>query len=963
MLRTDGAGDTCTDCRAASPPVPSVCGVGCSEGDARNSSNRAIPLHRDVSVPGVCGVRDMPEHERWLQIKDAATAALDLPPDERASYLDTACGEDDALRDSVQRLVQACEHAASTAGLFGEPATAFAAPMLAAMRNGDSREDVAGRAVKAESVERLMSFLRLALAEHYTIEREVGGGGMAIVFAARDLRHDRRVAIKVLQPELGMSLSGERFLREIRVTAGLTHPHILPLHDSGEAAGLLYYVMPFVEGESLRQRFARDGRLPVDLTVRIVREVASALAYAHRRGIIHRDIKPENILLSDDHAIVADFGIARALNRARATTENEADSTPTLTVAGTSLGTPAYMAPEQALGDKTTDHRADLYALGVVAYEALAGTHPFGHRTAVAMVAAHLTEPPVSLLDTRPDLPAGLADVVMQLLEKDPAARPPTADAVLRALEDVNTGASGRERAVQPRRGFALARRNAARIGVAAVLLLVSGFGGYAWLSRRANSSDVRANHSAAAASHGAAPASSVAILPFTNSSGDLAGESFSDGLTDELIDALGRVAGLKVAGRTSVFALRGKALDLHTIGDTLGVGSVLEGSVRRSGQRMKVSVRLVNVADNKVLWTSAYDRELKDVFAVQEEMARAIVGALSTQLAASSANVQLVDRPTTDLAAYELYSQGQFYSNQRSRDGLPRAIGLYQRAIERDPKYALAYVGLGDAYVTMANFDFMPAADALPRARAAAERAVALDDHLAAAQASYGFVLASQGEFAPADAAFRRAIALQPSYVLAHHFYSLLLVALGNPGEATEQNRLALESDRLAPNANTHRAVLYCLSGDYEAARRQLQRALALAPRFQLALYYMGIVEAAEGRYDEAIAALQQARQLSPGFPGVSAGLVYVYRRTGRPREADAVLAELHAMRESPRARINLGLAYAVVGEMDDAFAIFDRVEWDVPSLIELRADPLLAATRADSRYVRLLAKLHLPL
>jgi len=231
----------------------------------------------------------------------------------------------------------------------------------------------------------------------------------------------------------------------------------------------------------------------------------------------------------------------------------------------------------------------------------------------------------------------------------------------------------------------------------------------------------------------------------------------------------------------------------------------------------MKVSVRLVNVADNKVLWTSAYDRELKDVFAVQEEMARAIVGALSTQLAASSANVQLVDRPTTDLAAYELYSQGQFYSNQRSRDGLPRAIGLYQRAIERDPKYALAYVGLGDAYVTMANFDFMPAADALPRARAAAERAVALDDHLAAAQASYGFVLASQGEFAPADAAFRRAIALQPSYVLAHHFYSLLLVALGNPGEATEQNRLALESDRLAPNANTHRAVLYCLSGDYE--------------------------------------------------------------------------------------------------------------------------------------------------
>jgi tetratricopeptide (TPR) repeat protein len=256
-----------------------------------------------------------------------------------------------------------------------------------------------------------------------------------------------------------------------------------------------------------------------------------------------------------------------------------------------------------------------------------------------------------------------------------------------------------------------------------------------------------------------------------------------------------------------------------------------------------------------------------------------------------------------------------------------------------------------------------MPAADALPRARAAAERAVALDDRLAAAQASYGFVLASQREFTRADAAYRRAIALQPSYVLAHHFYSMLLVVRGNTGQAMEQNRLALESDRLAPNANTQRAVLYCLSGDYAAARRQLQRALALAPEFQLALYYMGMLEAAEGRYDEAIAALQQAHRRSPGFPGVSAGLVYVYRRTGRPREADAVLAELHGMPDSPRARINQGLAHAVVGEMDDAFAIFDRVEWDVPSLIELRADPLLAAMRADSRYGRLLAKLHLPL
>jgi serine/threonine-protein kinase len=907
-------------------------------------------------------------HQRWLEIKETATDVLELPSEERAAYLKTACGEDDALRDSVERLVQACERAANMAGFLGEPAAAFAAPMLAAMRAGDSRDgsSVARTALGGEVAERLTSALRLALAERYTVEREVGRGGMASVFAAHDLRHDRRVAIKVLQPELGMSLSGERFLREIRVTAGLTHPHILPLHDSGEAAGLLYYVMPFVEGESLRQRLARDRQLPVDVIVRIAREVASALAYAHRRGIVHRDIKPENILLSDDHAIVADFGIARALRQARATTEREADPTATLTGAGMSLGTPAYMAPEQALGDKATDHRADLYALGVVAYEALAGTHPFGHRTAVAMIAAHLTERPAPLLDTRPDVPDGLAQLVMQLLAKDPATRPPTADAVLQGLDEISTTSNVRERAARARPAVPAKRWHPTAIGLG-ILLMLASLGGYGWLRRRGGAPVVVGATNAASALapslRGAAPSSSVAVLPFSNSGGDSASESFAFGLTDELIDALGRVAGLKVAGRTSVFALSGRKLDVHTIGDTLGVRTVLEGSVRQSGQRLKVSARLVSAADNAVLWTSSYDRELKDVFAVQEEIARAIVGALSTQLAANSANVPLVDHSTSDMGAYELYLQGRFNLNKRSREGLQRAIGFFQRAIEQDPKYALAYVGLSDAYVNMSNFDFMSSAEALPRARAAAERAVAMDDHLAAAQASYGFVLAAQRVFAPADSAFRRAIALQPSYVWAHHFYSMLLIVVGRPSQAIEENRLALESDRLAPPANAQRGVLYCMAGDYESARRQLQRTLVLAPGFQLALYYLGLTEAADGRYDEAIAALQQARQRSPGFPGVSAALVYVYRRSGRQQEADAIQSELNATPDSPRARINQGLAHAVVGELDQAFAVLDRVEWDVPSLIELRVDPLLGAMRSDVRFSRLLASLHLPL
>jgi tetratricopeptide (TPR) repeat protein len=391
-------------------------------------------------VPGASPREWVTTPERWAQIRAAAEAALAEPIEARADFYQREFGDDAALRAEVEAQVQACELAERSVAFLGNSAASFVGVLIAdapaATRDGNPG---------LKSGVTLEAALRTELAGHYDIERELGRGGTATVYLARDNRHGRLVALKVLDPALGAAMSAERFLREIRVTAGLTHPHILPLHDSGTAAGLLYFVMPYIEGETLRERLAGGRSLPLDTAQRLMREVASALAYAHRRGVVHRDIKPANILLEDGHAVVADFGIARAVRRAQEPQEIDAprsptrhvddDGTDTLTQAGMSPGTPAYMAPEQARGNVEVDHRADIYALGVVAYEALTGTHPFGARTRQAMVAAHASETPAPLVLRRPDVPPALAALVMQTLEKDPSARPQSAAEIVATLD------------------------------------------------------------------------------------------------------------------------------------------------------------------------------------------------------------------------------------------------------------------------------------------------------------------------------------------------------------------------------------------------------------------------------------------------------------------------------------------------------------------------------------------------
>src|SRR6266704_2699567 len=523
-------------------------------------------------------------------------------------------------------------------------------------------------------MERVRDDVSAALADRYAIDRVLGRGGMATVYVAEDLRHSRQVAIKVLRPDVAAAIGAERFLREITIAARLTHPHVLPLIDSGRAAGSLYYVMPYVRGETLRQRLVREQRLPLKDTLAIARELGGALDYAHREGFVHRDVKPENVLLVDGHAVIADFGIARAICQAGGEDVTEV---------GLAIGTPEYMSPEQAAGDRELDGRCDVYAFACVIYEMLAGAPPFSGASARAIVAKHLSEPPQPLRARRPDAPAAVEQALARALAKDPADRFASVAEFTTALEETRPGA------------------------VPAIV----------------------------------GKTRSIAVLPFVNASADPENEYLCDGVTDELINALTKVDGLRIASRTSAFALKGKPQDIRAIGALLGVSAVLEGTVRKSGDRLRITAQLSAADDGRNLWSERYDRTLDDVFAVQDEISRTIVSTLRTTFLADIAD-PTPQRYTHNLEAYSLYLKGRFCWNKRSQEGVLESISFFKQAIDHDPDYALAYSGLSDSYALQVDYRSVPVTEGYRLAREYALKALALDQSLPEAHTSLAWVL-----------------------------------------------------------------------------------------------------------------------------------------------------------------------------------------------------------------------------
>lgn len=785
----------------------------------------------------------------------------------------------------------------------------------------------------------LRATLERSLGDCYRLDRELTGGGMSRVFVASDRKLGREVVIKVLPPEVAAELSMERFRREIQLAAKLQHPHIVPLLSSGEVGGTPYFTMPFVEGESLRARLSRVGELPVAEAVRILREVASALGYAHKHGVAHRDIKPDNVMLTDEFALVTDFGVAKALSES-----SKAPGSATLTGLGVTLGTPAYMAPEQATADPSVDHRADIYAFGVMAYEMLTGSLPFVGRSTQAMLAAHVVEKAESIEHRRPGIPPPLGAVVMRCLEKRPADRPQTVAELLAILETVQTHPEvPAERA---------ASRNLKIIAAVAAVIVIAGATLYAVANRR----------SAAGSPQPVTQLNSVAVLPLANVGGDARDEYFSDGMTDELTNVLSKLPGLRVASRTSAYAFKGKRdVDIGEIGKKLRVQAILEGTVRRSGDRLRVGAQLTNVSDGLAIWSDTYERRTSDIFDVQDDIALAISEALKLKLGGAATQLSAASRGTENLGAYDSYLRGRYFWNRRGAANLRKALAHFEEAIGRDPRFARAYAGLAITYALLPEYTDAAPADGLARTRAAATQALKLDSTLAEAHTALGLSSVHAWDFRAGESEYQKSIALDPEYPTAHQWYGELLYHTGRIDSSLVELRRAVALDPLAPILPVALGYALTLAGRYDEGLAQFSRANELAPSLGLTRQLFADAHLQMGQTQKAIEELEDAIRLDSETLLTKGKLCHAYGVAGRTQDAKKLLNEIQARADRergswvPRAVCHLGLGdrSAALDEMEAAVRNHEIAVFTAYTpLLDKTWDPL----RGDPRWDRIL-------
>jgi TolB-like protein/tetratricopeptide (TPR) repeat protein len=846
----------------------------------------------------------------WPELAPLLDAVLDSAPEHRAALVLKLSAGDSARQRTLMHLLAECERDM---------------PLLNRVA-AERFDDLA-----SEGPDCLLPEL---LVDRYQVGRELGRGGMARVYLARDLKHGRDVAIKVLRPELAASLGHDRFLREIEVAARLNHPNIVPLYDSGETSGSLYFVMPYEEGPSLRGRLARDGALPVSDALNLLRDVARALAYAHEHGVVHRDIKPDNVMFAGGAAVVTDFGIAKAVSAALTDVAG-----PTLTQSGSVIGTPAYMAPEQATGDPSTDHRADIYSFGCLAYELFTGNPPFHDESVHLVIAAHLATVPRVVTDLRTEVPPAVAELIARCLEKNPAARPQSARELLDPLDGATTRVSPTASPAE-----AVVRRPARALRWVGLALAVGVVGTVAYLATRAP---------------GASAPITLTVLPFGNIGADSAMDLVAGGLAEEVASALQRVPGIQIKSRSGARAYRGKlGVDVTEAGARLKADYVMTGVIRQDRGSWILSADVERAADATSLWGDAFNVSPDRQAGTSEAIAAAVVAALRSRFPASigSAPVLRPNQRTVNNEAYRLYLRGQEKLKRRSQS-VKEAVELFRAAIGEDSRYAPAWSGLSMALAILPNYHNVPAREVRQDLVSAARRALELDSTLAQPHVALGMAYGFDYQWDSAATEFQAAMRLDGGDVEAIMQYARNLRNRGRVADAIRVLRAARTEDPASASVLSQGSYLFYLDHQLDSALVESRRALENDSNNMPSIGNGALVMLAIKRPDS-------ARALADRALPVFSIKEYLIAKSGDLATARQGLEKLDAQRPQPwMAETRRAYTYLGLGDTAKALSAMERAldakeDWPGPFAV---VDPMFDPVRKSARFREILRRIGL--
>ncbi len=738
-------------------------------------------------------------------------------------------------------------------------------------------------------------------ANKYRIGGEIGRGGMGVVYKAEDTKLKRIVALKFLPQELMRDKEAkERFIQEAQAAAALDHPNICTIYEINESDGQTFISMAYIKGQSLKEKIA-SGPIILEEVLNITIDIAEGLKEAHENGIIHRDIKPANIMLTNKNQVkIMDFGLAKLTWGA--------DLTRTATI----MGTLAFMSPEQATGEKT-DHRTDIWSLGCVLYEMLAGRRPFKGTHDQAAIYSILNEEPEPIARLRKNLPVGFEMILHTCLQKDPHKRYRNMKALLSDLRSM----------------------------------------------------DLEDKTQVLTAVHAKEEPPSIAVLPFVNMSGDPENEYFSDGLSEAIINSLTKIRDFKVVARTSAFSFKGKDVDIRDIGKQLDVNKVLEGSVQKAGNRLRITAQLINVSDGYHLWSERFDRNMDDVFAIQDEISLSVVESLKVTLRFGE-KTALKKRSTEDADAYNLYLKGLYFTARPDTESLGKALNFFQEALDRDPNFALAYSGMARVFGSFAAMNLASPAEMWPKAKAALQKALALDEDLAEAHAQMAFMAFWSGwDWDAAEKSFDRVLALNPGDAFSHGNYAWFMLSQKRFDESIREVKRALSLDPLMPLYYAWSVGLHAATGRYDEAIQEFAKAMELDPKLGLAYFHVGIAYTQKGEFERAIEVLEKSKEFGayPGWAETIIALVYL-KKCEKEKAARAFQEQLAQIEKTAPSFVSLAWGAAAFGDFDLAFEFFEKAYETRDILmpyIHVYTDMMVPGLQRDPRFNDLLEKMKL--